>query len=110
MYTYSAKYVKTVDGDTVDVIVDLGFNTSKKIRVRLAVVDTPEKNDIGWLEATEITKSWFESHPVFILKTDKDKSGGFDRYLGHCYSIDMTENVSSMLLEKGLAQRYTRNK
>ena len=43
MYEYAIKeVVKIVDGDTVDVIIDLGFNLSKKERIRLAGIDTPE--------------------------------------------------------------------
>ena len=42
MYEYSATLIKIVDGDTVDVLIDLGFNTTKKERVRLLGIDTPE--------------------------------------------------------------------
>jgi micrococcal nuclease len=43
MYEYKVKeVVKVVDGDTIDVIIDLGFDLSKKERVRLAGIDTPE--------------------------------------------------------------------
>ena len=42
MYEYSSTLVKIVDGDTVDVLIDLGFNTTKKERVRLLGIDTPE--------------------------------------------------------------------
>jgi len=42
LYTYKAKCVNVVDGDTFDFFVDLGFYMTKKIRVRLAEVDTPE--------------------------------------------------------------------
>ena len=42
MYTYRAKLVKVVDGDTVDLDVDLGFHTTLRIRGRLIGVDTPE--------------------------------------------------------------------
>ena len=43
MYEYKVKeVVKVVDGDTIDVVIDLGFDLSKKERVRLAGIDTPE--------------------------------------------------------------------
>lgn len=41
-YTYAAKVLRVVDGDTIDLMVDLGFRTFKKVRVRLHGVDTPE--------------------------------------------------------------------
>ena len=43
MYEYKVKeVVKVVDGDTIDVVIDLGFDLFKKERVRLAGIDTPE--------------------------------------------------------------------
>ena len=43
MYEYAVKEItKVIDGDTVDVVIDLGFDLSKKERVRLAGIDTPE--------------------------------------------------------------------
>ena len=43
MYTYKIKQItKVVDGDTVDVIIDLGFGLTKKERVRIAGIDAPE--------------------------------------------------------------------
>ena len=43
MYEYAIKeIVKVVDGDTIDIVIDLGFNLSKKERVRLAGIDSPE--------------------------------------------------------------------
>lgn len=42
MYEYNAKCLRVVDGDTVDVMIDLGFSTWKKVRVRLDGINTPE--------------------------------------------------------------------
>ena len=42
MYEYLAKVIRVVDGDTYDVMVDLGFNIKMKIRIRLNGIDTPE--------------------------------------------------------------------
>ena len=47
MYTYKAKLDRVVDGDTIDVNIDLGFDISVHKRVRLADIDTPESN-INW--------------------------------------------------------------
>lgn len=112
MYEYRATYVKTIDGDTVDALIDLGFKvqlgTSKSpVRLRLAVIDTPEKGELGWTEATNFTRKWFEANPEFIVKTDHDKSGGFDRWLADCYSLS-GESISKLLLDTGLAKVYHR--
>ena len=53
MYEYRAMVKRVVDGDTVDFIVDLGFNISTKIRTRFIGVDTPERGEEGWDYATQ---------------------------------------------------------
>jgi len=61
VYEYRAKVDRVVDGDTVDFIVDLGFNVQIKIRGRLAGVDTPERGHGQWAfageECTKLLKS-----------------------------------------------------
>lgn len=106
MYEYSAHYIRTIDGDTIDANVDLGFHISIVVRVRLSVIDTPEKGQAGWTEATNYTRAWFEKHPDFTLRTEHDKSGGFDRWLGDC-SFE-GESLNKLLLDNGLAKVYHR--
>ena len=121
MYEYRVKeIVRVVDGDTVDVILDLGFGLFKKERVRVAGVDTPEKRTRNLKEkqlgndATEFAEKWFSAdHEKFedeiIVTTSKD--GKYGRMLGkfyrrlkgfpahsHCFSDD--------LVEQGYAWRY----
>ena len=60
MYEYAVKeVVKVVDGDTIDIIIDLGFDLSKKERVRLAGIDAPESRtrENFWL-ARKNRKRW----------------------------------------------------
>jgi micrococcal nuclease len=52
LYEYNAKVDRVIDGDTVDFIVDLGFNVNIKIRGRLEGVDTPERGHPDWNIAT----------------------------------------------------------
>ena len=67
MYEYAIKeIVKVVDGDTIDIVIDLGFNLSKKERVRLAGIDSPEsrtkdleEKELG-LESKEFLKRRLE--------------------------------------------------
>lgn len=95
MYEYRVKSVeRVVDGDTVDVILDLGFGLFKKERVRVAGVDTPEKRTrnlkekkLGY-DATEYAEKWFGTdHEKFedeiIVTTSKD--GKYGRMLGKFY-------------------------
>jgi micrococcal nuclease len=55
IYTYKAELVRVVDGDTVDLIIDLGFDTSRRERFRLYGIDAPEMNT----EAGKAAKRWF---------------------------------------------------
>ena len=95
MYEYKvSKVVKVVDGDTVDVILDLGFGLFKKERVRLAGIDTPEKRTrdlrekkLGY-DATHYAEDWFsnasgEYVDDIIVTTSKD--GKYGRMLGKFY-------------------------
>lgn len=64
MYTYDCKILKVVDGDTIDVELDLGFNVKIKERVRLIGVDTPEAFGPNAVPegavASQFTKTWIE--------------------------------------------------
>tara|TARA_Y100000356_G_C10994012_1_gene149828 strand:+ start:57 stop:365 length:309 start_codon:yes stop_codon:yes gene_type:complete len=54
MYEYKAKLVRCVDGDTVDFDIDLGFAVFVRVRTRLVDVDTPERGEKNYKEATEL--------------------------------------------------------
>jgi micrococcal nuclease len=89
MYEYRCKIVKIVDGDTVDVDIDLGFGVwMHKERIRLYGIDTPESRtrDLDEKKYGLIAKSWIEKFmplgSMQTLITQKDKSGKFGRILG----------------------------
>ena len=108
MYEYKVKSVeRVVDGDTVDVILDLGFGLFKKERVRIAGVDTPEKRTrnlkekkLG-LDATAFAEQWFSEGDITI-RTEKD--GKYGRMLGWCYKGD--ECFNHRLIDEGWAWCY----
>jgi micrococcal nuclease len=109
MYEYKVKeIVRVVDGDTVDLLIDLGFDLIKKERVRLAGIDTPEsrtsdeEEKVFGLEAAEYLKSRLDSVSNIKVKTEKD--GKYGRMLGHLY--DEKGSVNDDLVEKGYAWRY----
>ena len=54
MYTYRARLVRCVDGDTIDVEIDLGFYLKANVRCRLTGVDTPERGHANFSEATAV--------------------------------------------------------
>ena len=89
MYEYRCKIVKIIDGDTVDVDIDLGFGVwLHKERVRLYGIDTPEsrtrdldEKKYGLIAKDMITK-FMPLGSTQTLITQKDKSGKFGRILG----------------------------
>ena len=108
MYEYKVKSVeRIVDGDTVDVILDLGFGLFKKERVRVAGVDTPEKRTrnakekmLGY-DATEFAEVWFENGTITV-RTEKD--GKYGRMLGWFYKGE--ECFNHRLIDEGFAWPY----
>lgn len=109
--------VKVVDGDTIDVIIDLGFDLYKKERVRVAGVDTPEKRtrnleekELG-IDATNWLKDQLESaidgEDDLVIRTEID--GGFGKYgrlLGWLYIGEDTESINERMIKEGYAWSY----
>ena len=109
---------KVLDGDTIDVIIDLGFDLYKKERVRVAGVDTPEKrttNDeekaLG-IDATNWLKHQLEDaiagEEDLVIRTELE--GGFGKYgrlLGWLYlGIDAEKSLNELMIEEGYAWAY----
>lgn len=112
MYQYFIKNVlKVVDGDTVDVEIDLGFDLTKKERVRLGGIDTPEsrtrdleEKKLG-LQAKDYLKSLIMNADKLIVRTEKD--GKFGRMIGYLYmNPDATVSLNQMLIDEGFAWMY----
>lgn len=116
-YWYTGTVLGVVDGDTVDLMVDLGFSVHHKIRVRLYGVNTPEsrtkdaaEKEMG-LKAKEFTKDWLTNHKVVFIKTIVDKNEKYGRVLAEIYSSGDVGNPSTACLNKdiisaGYAREY----
>ncbi len=106
---YKAKILRVVDGDTVDVDIDLGFGlTSNKKRIRLLGIDTPESRTRDLTEkyygklASAFLKSHLEKGKKYKLRTSKpDKYG---RILGEFFIKDV--NINQLLVEENHAVAY----
>jgi micrococcal nuclease len=112
-FCYGAKIEKVVDGDTVDLIVDLGFDVHHKIRVRLHGVDAPETRTVNkaekeaGLKAKEFVKSWSETHLTVLIETVKDKNEKYGRVLAKIYADEnKSECLNERLISEGLAKAY----
>ena len=108
---------RVVDGDTIDVTIDLGFDLYKKERVRVAGVDTPEKRTrddeekaLGydathWLEGR--LKSAIEGDDDLIIRTELDGGDGkYGRLLGWLYIGDSDLSLNEQMIEEGYAWAY----
>ena len=114
MYEYNIKKVtKVVDGDTIDVDIDLGFNISYSQRVRLAGIDTPESRTkdarekaLG-LEVKNKVKSAIESAKTVIIKTElPDSTEKYGRILGWVYLDGTAKSLNEQLIDEGYAWGY----
>ena len=84
IYIYKASLIRVVDGDTVDLIIDLGFDTSRKERFRLYGIDAPEMNTLAgkaaktWLrEALQPLEAIYVQTIQLSTKAKRDKYGRF---------------------------------
>lgn len=103
MYTYKAVVDNVVDGDTIDVAIDLGFKVQTRQRIRLARVDTPEKGQPGYAAAKDFVHSVVAGKSV-MLATEKVSKWGY--YLGEI-TIEDGRNLSDLLIESQLAKPYS---
>lgn len=113
MFEYRLNNIlKIVDGDTLDVSIDLGFNVTTIQRIRLSGVDTPETNSKNELEKTlgneakMFITNWVSSQKQIKIKTFKDDKYG--RMLGELYGDD-GHCMNTLLIEKGYAWAYDGN-
>ena len=108
---------KVLDGDTIDVTIDLGFDLYKKERVRVAGVDTPEKRTrnleekaLG-LDATAWIKDKLEGavdgDDDLIIRTELDGGvGKYGRLLGWLYIGDSDLSLNEQMITEGYAWAY----
>jgi len=114
MYEYHVKKVNNVvDGDTIDVDIDLGFDISFSSRVRMAGIDTPEsrtkdlaEKKLG-LEAKEYVKSKIKDAKEVVIKTEKmDSSEKYGRILGWLFLDGSKVSVNEQMIADGYAWGY----
>ena len=114
MYEYFVKEVKNVvDGDTIDVIIDLGFDILFSSRVRLAGIDTPESRTTDkvekalGLEAKEYLKKHLKDAKSVVIRTEKmDSSEKYGRILGWVYVNGESESLNNKMINDGYAWGY----
>lgn len=111
------KINRVVDGDTIDVTIDLGFDLYKKERVRVAGVDTPEKRTrdkeekVLGIDAT----NWLKERLEAAIKGDDELTirtelvggvGKYGRLLGWLYIGDTETSLNELMISEGYAWSY----
>ena len=109
MYEYQCEVKRIVDGDTVDVIIDLGFSILYSTRVRLYGIDTPESRTrdkdekVRGLLSKDYLKEWLDQGGV-IIRTYRDKKGKFGRVLGEM--VVGGRNINLLMVNENYAVKY----
>ena len=117
MHTYKCTILRVVDGDTVDVDIDLGFGVwMRKERIRILGIDTPESRTRDKVEKTygilakNFVKSYLPVGSVQVLQTEKDGTGKFGRILGKFLVYDKKEDremhLGYIMIREHLAVKY----
>lgn len=117
MHEYSCKILRIIDGDTVDVDIDLGFGIwMHKERIRILGIDTPESRTRDLeekkygLAAKEFVGNLLPIGSTQILRTEKDKTGKFGRILGKFLIYDKVEDrqmhLGDIMIRDHYAVRY----
>ena len=110
LYEYKIKeIVKIYDGDTIRVIVDLGFHTTKQETFRLALINTPEVRGEERPEGL-VSRDWLreklneamEAGTEIIVKTEKDSKGKYGRYIAELFIEGVS--INKQLVAEGLAE------
>jgi micrococcal nuclease len=112
MYTYNATVTKVVDGDTIDALVDLGFDTWKQVRIRLNGINSPESRTRDLEEKARGLAA--KARLKEILKENKNKFilvshgvGKYGRCLGEIFIAQGdTFSINDQLITEGHAVEY----
>ncbi len=116
MFEYNCELSRVVDGDTVDLWVDLGFNIRVHERFRLARIDAPESRTkdvaekIRGQDATIFLEKQLHTAWCIKVQTEKDKKGKYGRWIGTIYTAhkpnpdsDDWKDINSLMVTEGHA-------
>ena len=111
MFEYNATVTKVVDGDTIDAMVDLGFGTWKKVRIRMHGINAPEsrtrnleEKKKGLAAKARLIEMLKENENHFILISHG--VGKFGRCLGEIYIKGHNTSLNKQLISEGHGAEY----
>ena len=112
MHEYKTEIIRIVDGDTVDVWIDLGFNVRIKERVRLAGIDTPEsrtrdlrEKKFGKLATARVAELLPVGESFIATSMKLNKRGKFGRCMMD-FQIPGSDTICKILMDEFLAVSY----
>jgi micrococcal nuclease len=111
MYQYKAKVERIVDGDTIDIVIDLGFKITTNQRIRMARINTPEtfnaKKDSEEYQKGLAAKQFVEQRLAannYEIKLETEKvTEKYGRYIGTIWLSDSAVSLNDELVEKSFA-------
>jgi len=99
-------FIRAIDGDTVELEVDLGFKTRYRDNFRLTDVDTPERGREGFSEATDYTRAWCEKYQDSGIELHSVKRDKYGRWLAVLRSVQTGAVLNDDLITEGLGEEY----
>lgn len=110
MWYYRARIDRVVDGDTIDVEIDLGFHVHTRQRLRLGRIDTPERGQPGFELAKAVVEDWLAAAAGMAMSTDwplrvaTAKTGKYGRWIAEVYDLSGT-NLNRVLIQNGWGEK-----
>ncbi len=112
MYKYKAKIDRVVDGDTFDIVIDLGFKITTHQRIRLQGIDTPETYSVKkdseeykkGMAAKNFAVQRIEANNFEALIETQKTTGKYGRYIATVWLADNPISLNDELVEKGFAK------
>ncbi len=110
MFEYSAKLVRIIDADTVELDVDLGFRVYHRMVVRLDGIDAVERKDSRHKVAVDWLNLQLSGKGPLMIRTKKDRQEKYGRYLAEIYYSSDTPSVNQQMVSAGYAVAYSGGK
>lgn len=101
MYEYNATVVRVVDGDTVDIDVDLGLRVHTEARCRLLGLNAPEKRTEEGRQSAAFLAGLLPAGAAVRIRTQKDRTEKYGRWLAQVFLGEA--DVGAQMVERGLA-------
>jgi micrococcal nuclease len=107
MYEYSATLVRVIDGDTVQMDVDLGFNITIREHFRLEAINAPEVSTQDGRDAKKFLSERLSISQKLVIRTSKPlRQEKYGRWLASIYEINSEKSINQILVDLGYAKPY----